>query len=340
VEQRPTLLDVARLAGVSPKTVSRVVNGEAHVQEHTAARILEVVAALGYRRNSVAWQLRTGRRTTYIGLVIDDLENPFYSRVARGVEQVVHEHDAVLVIGSSEEAPEREQELVRQFCERHVDGLLLVPAGHGDQRFLSLQIDMGTVVVCIDRPPVGLKTDTVLFDNAGGAGQGLDHLVASGCRRIAVLGDSLDIYTIRERLAGFNSAAAKAGVLVEPVLVVTDVHTPDEAAGVVRTMLAGAQRPDGFFCCNNRLTIGAVTEVVRQQADVTIVGFDDFELASALPLRLALVSGDERELGRRAARLLFDRLTDPQRRRRRVVLPTQLSIRGSKSPGQGAGSNA
>lgn len=329
VQQRPTLLDVARLAGVSAKTVSRVVNGEAHVQAHTAQRILEAVAALGYRRNSVAWQLRTGRRTTYIGLVIDDLENPFYSRVARGVEQVVREHDAVLVIGSSEEAPEREQELVRQFSDRRIDGLLLVPAGHGDQRFLAPEIAKGLVVVCIDRPPVGIQTDTVLLDNASGAGLGLDHLVASGCRRIAVLADSLDIYTIRERLSGFNAAAAGAGLVVEPALVVTDLHTPDEAADVVRTLLARSPRPDGFFCCNNRLTVGAVTEVVRQQADVTIVGFDDFELASALRLNVALVSGDERELGRRAARLLLDRLEDPLRRRRRLVLPTQLSIRGS-----------
>jgi LacI family transcriptional regulator len=329
-QQRPTLLDVARLAGVSAKTVSRVVNGEDNVQADTARRILEAVSTLGYRRNSVAWQLRTGRSTTYVGLVIDDLENPFYSRIARGVEQVVREQDAVLVIGSSEEMPEREQALVQQFSDRGIDGLLLVPAGHGDQRFLAPAVAAGLVVVCIDRPPVGIQTDTVLLDNAGGAALGLDHLVSRGCRRIAVLADSRDIYTIRERLAGLTSAADKTALTIDPALVFTDLHTPDDAAAVVRRLLAGTHQVDGVFCCNNRLTIGAVTEVVHQQAHLKVVGFDDFELASALPLDLALVSGDERELGRRAARLLLDRLDDPRRRRRHLVVSTQLSIRGSR----------
>ena len=327
-QRRPTLLDVARLAMVSPKTVSRVVNGESNVREDTAHRILEAMSTLGYRRNSAAWQLRTGHRTTYIGLVIDDLENPFYSRVARGVEQIVREHDAVLVIGSSEEAPERERELIRQLAERRVDGLLLVPAGHGDQRFLAAEIEMGMAVVCLDRPPVGIRTDTVLLDNAGGASLGLDYLIARGCRRVAVLGDSLDIYTMRERLAGFDASAIRAGMLIDPALQVTDVHTPQQAATVVGQMLIGPRPPDGFFCANNRLTVGVVAEAARLQADTVIVGFDDFELASALPMDLALVSGDERELGRCGARLLFDRLHNPGRRRRRTVLPTQLFIRG------------
>ena len=331
-QRRPTLLDVARSAGVSPKTVSRVVNGESNVSDETTARILGAVAELGYRPNTAARQLRTGRRTTYIGLVIDDLENPFYSRVARGVEQVVREHGAVLVIGSSEETSEREREIVGQLAERRVDGLLLVPAGHGDQRFLAAEIEMGMSVVCIDRPPVGIRTDTVLLDNAGGAALGVEHLVRSGRRRVGVLGDSLDIYTMRERLAGFETAARGTRLRVDDALVAHDVHTPEQAADVVRAMLATRRPPDALFCCNNRVTVGAVTEVARSGADVSIVGFDDFELASALPLDLALVSGDERELGRRAATLLFDRLADPARRRRRVVLPTQLSVRGLAHP--------
>jgi LacI family transcriptional regulator len=326
--QRPTLHDVARLVGVSAKTVSRVVNGEGTVQADTARRVLEAVSTLGYRRNSVAWQLRTRQRRTYIGLVIDDLENPFYSRIARGVEQVVREHDAVLVIGSSEEAPELEQELVQQFSERGVDGLLLVPASPGNQELLAPELAAGLVVVCIDRPPVGITTDTVLLDNAGGAALGLDHLVSQGSRRIAVLSDSRDNYAMRERLAGLTEAAERVGLAIDPALVFTDLHTPDDAATVVASLLASADRVDGLFCCNNRLTIGAVTDVVRQRADVKVVGFDDFELASALPLDLALVRGDERELGRKAARLLLDRLDDPGRRRRHLVVPTQLTIAG------------
>lgn len=328
-QRRPTLLDVARMTGVSAKTVSRVVNDEGNVQADTAKRILEAVAALGYRRNRVAVELRTGRHTTYIGLVIDDLENPFYSRIARGVEDEVRERGGMLVIGSSEEDADRERVLVEQLIERRVDGLLVVPAGHGNQTYLVREIGLGTAVVCLDRPPRGVRTDLVLIDNAGGARSAVAHLAAAGCRRIAMISDSLKIFTMRERLAGFEKGMGDAGLRVVSDLVAHDVHTPEQAAATIRGMRALRHPPDGILCANNRLTVGVVTELAREPADIHVVGFDAMELASSVPVSLALVSSDEREMGRQAARLLFRRLDEPTGRRQKVVLPTVLVTSGA-----------
>src|SRR6266496_1441188 len=149
---RPTMTDVAAAAGVSLKTVSRVVNAEPGVTPETAARVRGAIEQLGFRRNDVARALRRGQRFRMLGLVIEDVANPFYSAIARGAEEVTRERGLLLITGSSDEDPARERELVRLFCERRVDGLLMVPAAD-DHRYLFPELRVGLHVVFIDRPP-------------------------------------------------------------------------------------------------------------------------------------------------------------------------------------------
>jgi LacI family transcriptional regulator len=319
--------DVAAEAVVSLKTVSRVVNGASNVDPVLAGRVTRAIARLGYRRNDVASSLRAGRSTATIALIIEDLANAFYSTIASAVAQVAREHDTLLLTSSLEENQEQEQKLVLELCQRRVDGLLIVPAG-SDHSYLRAEIEMGIPAVFLDRPPIGLQADTVLIDNQGGARSAIEHLHRLGHERIGVLVDSPTIYTARQRLDGVRIAFAAAGLTLDDGLVRDGLHDPRRAAEAVAALLDGANPPGAFFCGNNRITIGALTELIRRDVRADLVGFDDFEASALMPRGFMVVTYDNRELGRRGAELLFQRIDGSRVRPVRTVLPTRLEARG------------
>nr|WP_184541299.1 LacI family DNA-binding transcriptional regulator [Streptosporangium becharense] len=312
--------DVAAEAGVALKTVSRVVNGEAGVAPAMAERVEAVIERLGYRRNESARVLRRGR-TASIGLVIEDVADPFYSGLNRAVEDVALRHGSLVLSGSSGEDPRRERELVLTFCARRVDGLIIVPAG-SDHSYLRSELDAGIAAVFADRPG-GLDVDTVLCDNSGGARAGVAHLVGHGHRRIAFIGDDPSIYTAAERLAGYRRALGEAGLPYDGSLVATG---PAAQAGPVLTrMLSGDDPPTAVFAGNGRITVA----VLRTGHRPALVGFDDFELADLLVPGVTVVAQDPVRLGATAAELLFRRLAGDRGTPERVELPTRLIPRGS-----------
>lgn len=330
---RPTMRDVARTAGVSLKTVSRVVNGEEGVRPDTTEKVNAAIAALGFRRNDIARALRGGKRTRSLGLVIKDVANPFYSQIARGVEEIARAHDLLVISGCSDEDPARERHLIRSLCERRVDGLLVVPSGT-DHRYLIPEINMGTPAVFIDRPPEDaleeeVVLDTVLLDNAGGARAAVTHLVEHGHRRIACLSDLPDIFTARERLVGYEKAMREHGVTVDPSLVRAGQHDVGGAEAAMAGLLALADPPTAVFTGNNRLTVGALRAIQAAGSGTALVGFDDLELADMLATPVTVIAHQPAEMGRRAAELLWRRMSGEDLPPQRVVLPTRLIARGS-----------
>jgi len=321
------MVDVARRAGVSLKTVSRVVNGEPAVGQELLDRVLAAIAELGFRRNDIARNLRSGRVSATIGLLIEEIANPFYAAIASAAAEVAAAHDTLLMTASSEEDPDREQQLLLDLCQRRVDGLLVVPAG-ADHSFLRREVEMGMPVVFLDRPPGQLLADTVLLDNRGGAREGVARMVAAGHRRIGVLLDTLAVYTMRERLAGAQEALANARLPDDGELVRSGVRTPEEAAAAVGEMLDRDDPPTAFFCTNNRLTVGALQELWRRRSQAALTGFDDFELSHLMPRPLTVIGYDPRELARTAAHLLFRRIGGDASWPSTTVLPTQLLERG------------
>jgi len=321
--------DVASTAGVSLKTVSRVVNREPGVHADTAARVEVAIASLGFARNDVARSLRHGRAEA-IGLVIEDVANPFYSAIARTVEDAAHARGHIVITGSCEEDPEREQQLVGRLLRRSVDALLIVPAG-ADHRYLEPELAAGTPLVFLDRPAVGIEADTVLLDNLGGARAGVAHLLERGHDRVAFVGDAPALHTARERLAGYRRALVDAGVPERTELVRTGTHVAAGAEATVRRLLRlpVARRPTAVFCANNRNTIGALRALRDHPRPVALVGFDDFELADMLPTPVTVVRHAPEDMGRIAAELAYARLEGdggpPQRR----TLPCELVVRGS-----------
>ena len=258
------MTDVADEAGVSLKTVSRVVNGEAGVRPETAAAVNEAIAHLGFRRNYIARALRPGQRSHMLGLVIEDVSNPFYSAIFRGVEEIARSAGYLVITASSDEDPEREQALVHLFCERRVEGLLVVPAGD-DHRYVLPEVRAGTGVVFVDRPPGLIEADAVLLDNVGGARSAVRHLLELGHRRIAMLGDEERIFTAGERLRGYREEMAAAGQDVDPALVHLGAHDADAAEAATREFMALADPPTAIFTANNRITVGAIRVLWRER---------------------------------------------------------------------------
>ena len=322
---RPTMHDVARVAGVSLKTVSRVVNNEPRVNRDTTEKVNAAIAALGFRRNEFARQFRTGLTST-IGLITEDISNPFYSQIARGVEAVARAHDCVVITASSEEGAERERSLVHALIQRRVDGLLIVPASD-DHAYIE-QARQGTPVVFLDRPPGKLEADAVLLENRSGARRGVEHLIAQGHRRIAFISGFSTVYTGAERLAGFRDALKAAGLNLEDELLSFEGHDAARAEAVTTEMLALPDPPTAVFAASNRQSLGVIRAAHRRGLPVALVGFDDFELADVLPSQITVIRYDAAEMGRLAAEMLFSRLAGETAPPKRVIVPVELFTRG------------
>jgi LacI family transcriptional regulator len=338
---RPTMKDVAAHAGVGLKTVSRVVNNEPGVATEMANRVRSSIADLGFRRNDSARLLRTGQTST-IGLIMEDIGDPFYSALSRAVENVAHRHGALLLIGSSDEVPARERQMSLSFCARRVDGLIIVPAGT-DHRYLLPEIEAGIAAVFVDRPAGLIDADMILSDNEGGAYTGVNHLIRHGHRAIGFIGDSADIYTAGLRHRGYREAMRSAGLRVDESWVVL---APPEASGIARAlarMITGPTPVTALFCGNNRSTVLVLRELARMgrrpgahgregagpAGDLAVAGFDDFELADMITPPITVVAQDPGEMGRLAAELLFRRLAGERGPAQRITLSTHLIVRGS-----------
>ena len=321
--------DVASTAGVSLKTVSRVVNREDGVRPATAARVEAAIAHLGFARNDVARSLRHGRASA-LGLVIEDVANPFYSAIARTVEDAARARSHILITGSCEEDAERERELVLRLLRRSVDALLIVPAGD-DHRYLAPEIGAGTPIVFLDRPPHGVEADTVLLDNVGGARAAVEHLLRHGHERIAYVGDKPPLYTASERLAGYLAALHDAGLRPDDGLVSAGSHDAASAERAARELLAlpADRRPTALFTANNRNTVGVLRALRDGDETVALVGFDDFELADMLPVPVTVVRHDPAEMGRMAAAMAYERLDGDDGLPRRRTIDCAVVARGS-----------
>jgi DNA-binding LacI/PurR family transcriptional regulator len=321
--------DVAASAGVSVMTVSRVVNGEPAVHPDTAARVERAIRRLGYQRNDTARQLRRkGKPTQTIGVLVDDLANPFFASLARAVEDAARLRDYVVLIGSSNDSLRRERDVLSAFCARQVDGLIVVPVA-GNHRFLRHQLALGTKVVCADRPSDNLRVDTVLVDNRAAAREAVRHLLDQGHRRIGYLGDQEDIWSVRERYAGYCAACGDLGLVTDPSVIRHGLRSRTMAAQATTSLMALPEPPSALFASNNVITLGAIDAMHGQADGIALVGFDDFALADKLSPPVTVVAQDPVAIGATAAQLLFARIAGDSSAPREVLLRTRLIVRGS-----------
>jgi LacI family transcriptional regulator len=336
---RATIRDVAALAGVGIKTVSRVINDEPNVSAPTRERVERAALALNFQPNQGAGALRRGdHRTRTLGLLLDAVDNPFSASINRAVEVVASARGTAVFAASFDDDPDRERELVDAFTRRRVDGLILTTIS-SDHGYLQVERDQGTPLVFVDRPPVGLLADAVLTDNRAAATTATEHLLQVGHRRIAHLGDELAISTARERRQGFLSTMERAAAT--PV-VVDDLRSVEAAEQAVRRLLALAVPPTALFTSQNMVSLGALRALhgLGLQHTVALVGLDDLQLAELLQPGVTVLAQDPTRIGTLAAEQLFRRLDGDRGPERTAVVPTTLLVRGSgeiRPPAAGTG---
>jgi LacI family transcriptional regulator len=307
--------DVAALAGVSLKTVSRVINGETTVAADLAKRVRRAADALDYQPDLAARNLRrSDRRTRTIGVLLEDVANPFSSAVHRAVEDLSRVRGVAVFAGSLDENPELERELALALVARRVDGLIIVPAGE-DQSYLARDQQSGLSLVFVDRPPQLLRADAILSDNEGGSRDAVRHLVAAGHRRVGFLGDLAGIATVQARLAGYRAALAEAGIAVDTDLIRLNMHSTEVAEAGARALMADRD-PTAIFTTQDLITIGAVRGLrsLGLEQRIALVGFDDFLLADLLQPAVTVVAQDPTAIGRAACETLFGRMDGSRRR--------------------------
>lgn len=331
--------DVAALAGVSLKTVSRVINGDSRVDPVLAERVRVAGEKLEYRPNRIASDLRrrNGQPST-VGLLIQDVSNEFSASIFRSVEDVAEMHGVTVLASNVDEDPVRERKLAADLVARRVDGLIIVPTGD-DQSYLAREQRTGTPMVFVDRPPHFLKADTVVSDNEGGARAGVAHLLAAGHRRVGFLGEPAHHEPAALRYGGYVEALRDAGISVDGALVRRELRSELDANAAVMEFFEAKDPPTALFAAHNRLTIGAIhgLRTLHLERKVGIVGFDDFALADLLLPAVSVVAQDPATLGRTAAELLFRRISRDRSPVGRHVVPTRLIARGSGeiAPGRG-----
>ncbi len=321
------MADVAARCGVSIKTVSRVVNGEAGVSDETALRIRQVIVELGFQRHEGASLLRSSRRSETVGLIVEDLANPFYSQLAAGIEREVRLRQHLLVSASSERSSDDESRLVEALLARRVTGLIIVPIGTEPTDALRAAC-LEVPVVCLDRPVAGLDADAVLSDNEGGMRSAVEHLAAHRHERLAFLGDDASIWTARRRAAAFHEAVASLG-LPGPIHCALGPWTNSSLADRLAGWARGRAPVTAVVTGNNRVTLSVLRAMQDHDLDLGLVGYDDFDLADVVRPPVTVVHQDPVGLGVRAAQQVFSRVSSGRSTPTTVVVPTRLVIRGS-----------
>ncbi|MDP9226345.1 MAG: LacI family transcriptional regulator [Actinomycetota bacterium] len=330
MRKRATIKDVAALAGVSLKTVSRVINRETGVSDELVQRVERAVSQLDYRHNLAASNLRRGLRTATIGVLLHDLRNSYSATLLRAIEDRTRARGIAVFSASLDDDDEREAALATDLISRRVDGLVLMPTSQ-DQSHLLPDIRAGLAVVAVDRLARGVDVDTVVADNAGGAREATAHLAAFGHRRIACLADRRSIWTSDERQQGYEQGLADSELPYDARLVVADLTSAEQSTAAVLALLQGEAAPTAIFAARNDLTIGAV-RALRQlglQGQVALVGFDDFPMADLVMPAITVMRQDVNAAGAQTADLLLTRVDGSTAMPKRVVIPTTKVVRGS-----------
>lgn len=327
--RNPRIFEVARSAGVSISTVSRVSNGTAPVGPRTAARVRAAMERLGYSPDALARGL-AARRSHTLGLLITDILMPYFPDIVRGAQEAAEAAGYVVLLGDASVHTASEDLLVKRLLERRVDGLIVASSRTTDEYARQLRSE-DVPVVCINGP-LGQFPHAVQIDQRQGARLAVDHLAELGHRRIAHITGPTGVPTRAERLAAFRAALRDRGIAYDPSLVATNVSTIDQSRSATAQLLALADPPTAIFAYNDRLAVGSY-QAIRAAGlvigrDVSVVGFDDIPMTEWLDPPLTSVRQPRRDMGRTAVDILLTALRGEAAPDLVVVQPT-LVVRGS-----------
>jgi LacI family transcriptional regulator len=349
---RVNIKNVADMAGVSTATVSHVINQTRFVREETRHKVLEAIEILNYHPSAIARGLVTNSTQT-VALIISDITNPFFTAVARGVEDEINQHDFHTIFCNTDEEPVREDEYLRLLFAHQIDGLIIAPTGVCSKNLIRMA-EASIPIVLLDRRTVDIDAPLVGVDNEGGAYQATCYVIELGHRRIGLLTGMETISTLQDRVSGYKRALREAGIPIDESLIVradphfyiNQAHLPDSALPTFLTnfqmtpnafyalqqLLDLSDRPTALFVTNNQMTLGTLHAFrqrdLRCPEDISLVGFDDHDWAPLFSPPLTVVRQPTYQLGQTAARLLM-KLINHQEVEKPPPLPVELIIRES-----------
>jgi LacI family transcriptional regulator len=330
----PSIREVAEQAGVSLGTVSNVLNRPEVVAEATRLRVQAVIEQLGFVRNGSAHQLRAGR-SNHLGLVVLDVTNPFFTEVARGVEDAANEAGYVVILCNSDSSQEKEGRYLHMLQEQRTAGVLITPV-QNDVAYLQHLRQRDIAIVLLDRPSRARDLCSVAIDDALGGELAMRHLLELGHRRIAFVSGPLSIRQYAERRRGARRAIKMAGLDPNEVLSEILIAAQNASSGeqCVETLLARPARPGAVFCANDLLALGVMRGLgqrgIKIPDDIALVGYDDVEFASMLSPALTSIRQPKYQLGRAAADLLLHEINEAdQHQHTQIMYQPELIIRAS-----------
>ncbi len=328
----PTIHEVAKRAGVGSITVSRVINHSGYISQETRERVEKAIAELGYVPNTLARSLRS-RRTHTVGLMATDITNPFFTTLARGVEDTANEAGYTVIFCNTDESAAKEAKYLDVLLQKQVDGLLFVPSQSHASAIQQIQ-KHGTPVVVLDRRVPTVDVDTVRCDSVDGAYQLTRYLVSLCHTQIAMMSGALGVSTADDRVTGYRKALEEAGIAMVDGYIFRGDFSPESGYAMTRQAINLPLRPTALIAANNFITIGAMKALQEAGMDVpddiALVGFDDLPPTMVTFPFFTVVSQPAYEMGTRAMKILLDRLEGKEMEMaQEIILPTQLIVRRS-----------
>jgi DNA-binding LacI/PurR family transcriptional regulator len=328
-----SLNKVAEKAGVSIATVSRVINNSAKVNPETRLRVQQIIKELKFRPNRVAIRLRNKNASgNLLGVLVPDIQNPFYIDVLKGIEDVAYENKYALIMCNFSQDEKKEKRYIEILQAESIDGLIAAPTHELDQHVINL-VKSGMPIVCVDRGLSGVDVDVVLVENKNGAFTAVNHLAKSGYKRIAYISGLPQIPSSKQRELGYLEALKANGLPVDRILIKYGNSSHESGIRLCEELLNMIVPPDAIFTGNNLITLGALETINKKgwkiPEKIAIIGFDDMYWANSLNPPLTAVRQPAYEIGKRAAEQLLQRINDPSRPTMSMILKTELMIRKS-----------
>lgn len=335
---KPTIYDIAKLAGVSTATVSKVFNGTGNISDKTKLRIMDISTEMNYRPSVLASAL-AGKKTYTLGLLIPDLANPFFAEIARNIEDRANELDFNLVICSTDNNTDKEIRYIHLLRQKKVDGIIIA-TGISKEVITKELIDQDIPIASIAREISLLSGSAVIVDDFTGGYTATEHLVQLGHKKVAIIAENLSVMSSRERIRGYRYALEEAGIPCDENLILISDFTLEAGKAVARKLFEAydaSNRPTAIFACNDLLAIG-VMQVAKENdikipEQLSIVGFDNTILASITDPQLTTIAQPIQAMGRQVVDIIINEINIANTVKQRVVLSPELVVRGStKSP--------
>lgn len=330
----PNLHDIAKRAGVAPITVSRVINNSGYVSQPTRERVEEAVKELGYVPNTIARGLRS-KRTHTLALIVTDITNPYFTSMARGVEDVAGASNYTVIYCNTDESEAKEEKYANMLAQRQVDGVLLVPSC-GNATTIKFLESNDIDVVVLDRRIAGVKSDIVCSDSENGANRLVKLLIGLGHKQIAIITGQKDVSTSSERVTGYQHALTEAG-LSDSEMIYYGAFNEHSGYELANQAMMRSPKPTAIFGGNNFIAIGIIKALHDLKfdipGDISVVGFDDLPDSMFMKPFLTVARQRSYEMGRLATELLLKRISgELPDGHREIILPVEIVVRESSGP--------